>query len=151
MRRSRAGHGSAPPPPAHEHALTPAPRAAYPPARRPPPSVLWIVHDIPGNETAAGRTLVPYASPSPLPCEAADELCLPEHRVTFILWEQPDGPLRLDPEDEALRAPAAVREQFQARDFAARHGLGLPLAANFFETSALEPAPAGLARAKDEL
>lgn len=113
-------------------------------------SLLWLVYDIPGNATASGRTLVPYAPPAPRACDEADDLCLAEHRVTFMLWEQPDGPLRLEPEDEARRDPAAPRERFHARDFAARHELGMPLAVNFFETTAATAARAGGTR-KDEL
>lgn len=113
--------------------------------------MLWLVYDILRNETAAGQTLWPYAPPAPLACDEADELCLPEHRVAFLLFEQPDGPLRLDPEDEAARAPGARRERFKARDFAARHGLGLPLAVNFFETAAAGRGLPGGSRAKEEL
>ena len=50
----------------------------------------------------------------------AERLCLREHRVTFVLWEQP-GPLALHDEDAAI--PAATSEgraRFKARDFASR-------------------------------
>jgi hypothetical protein len=114
-------------------------------------SVLWIVHDIPANQTASGKVLLPYAPPEPTPCDPVDSLCLAEHRVTFLLWEQPRGPLRLEPEDEMMRDPRAGRLRFKARDFAARHGLGLPLAVNFFETSRSGQAMAGGADKKDEL
>jgi len=57
--------------------------------------VHWLVYDIPGNATAKGTTLVEYSPPAPKPCPASDRLCLREHRVIFILWEQPHGPLVL--------------------------------------------------------
>ena len=80
--------------------------------------VLWLVYDIPGNATASGKTLVEYRPPAPQPCPQSDRLCLPEHRVTFILWEQEHGKLQLDAED-----PDRGRTRYKARDFAARHRL----------------------------
>jgi hypothetical protein len=47
-----------------------------------------------------------------------------------------------------MREPGASRLGFKARDFAARHRLGLPLAVNFFETSA---SGSGADGGKDEL
>ena len=59
----------------------------------------------------------------------------PEHRITFILWEQPHGRLALQKEDVPIRAASTEgRAQYKARDFASRHRLGLQLAMNFFET-----------------
>ena len=55
--------------------------------------VHWLIYDIPGNDTARGKTLIEYAPPAPKPCPPSDKLCLSEHRVTFILWEQTHGPL----------------------------------------------------------
>ena len=95
----------------------------------------WLVYDIPGNDTALGTTLVEYAPPAPKPCPASDELCLSEHRVTFILWEQSHGPLQLHAEDKAIGArDTKGRAKYKARDFAARHRLGMHLAMNFLET-----------------
>jgi phosphatidylethanolamine-binding protein (PEBP) family uncharacterized protein len=95
----------------------------------------WLVYDIPGNDTAAGKTLIDYAPPRPTKCPKSDRLCLEEHRVTFILWEQPHGPLSLHAEDVAIAAGAkAGRAKYKARDFAARHRLGLQIGMNFFET-----------------
>ena len=97
--------------------------------------VHWLVYDIPGNDTSKGTTLVEYAPPAPKPCPKKDRLCLKEHRVTFILWEQPHGMLQLQSEDVRIKAgSSAGRARFKARDFAARHRLGLHLAMNFFET-----------------
>ena len=97
----------------------------------------WLVYDIPGNDTARGRTLVEYTPPAPRACPADDDLCLREHRVTFILWEQQHGPLDLHAEDVAIPAHQANgRARYKARDFAARHRLGLHIGLNFFETYA---------------
>ena len=95
----------------------------------------WLVYDIPGNDTAAGKTLVEYAPPNPQQCPADERLCLSEHRVTFILWEQPYGPLGLHAEDARIAASSAAgRARYKARDFAARHRLGMHIGMNFFET-----------------
>ena len=97
--------------------------------------VHWLVYNIPGNATAKGTTLVEYSPPAPKPCPASDRLCLREHRVIFILWEQPHGPLVLQPEDVRIAAGVSTgRARYKARDFAARHRLGLQIAMNFFET-----------------
>ena len=97
--------------------------------------VHWLVYDIPGNDTARGKTLIEYSPPAPRPCPADDALCLEEHRVTFILWEQPHGQLALQDEDVPIPGSAASgRRRYKARDFAARHRLGLHIALNFFET-----------------
>ena len=120
----------------------------------------WLVYDIPGNRTDEGKTLVEYSPPKPRPCDESDRLCLPEHRITFALWEQERGPLQLHEQDVHItadsdrgraryqaRAGAARRVMCdagrgserpiasrQARDFASRHELHLQLAMNFFET-----------------
>ena len=97
--------------------------------------VHWLVYDIPGNATAEGKTLVEYAPPEPKKCPADDRFCLPEHRVTFLLWEQPHGPLALDAEDVPIAARSTRgRARYKARDFAARHRLGLQIGLNFLET-----------------
>lgn len=101
----------------------------------------WLVYDIPGDKLSEGKTLVEYAAPAPLPCPQSDRLCLDEHRVTFILWEQPRGPLHLHQEDLIRRqGTAAHRSRYHARDFAGRHQLGLQIAMNFFETQHEPPA-----------
>lgn len=98
----------------------------------------WLVYDIPGNDTASGSTLAEYTPPRPKPCPSsgsAAKLCLKEHRLTFILWEQPHGPLALHAEDARITTEQmAPRRRYKARDFAARHRLGLQLAMNFLET-----------------
>jgi len=95
----------------------------------------WLVYDIPGNQTSLGRTLVEYQGVRPRSCTESDELCLKEHRVTFALWEQPNGPLELQAEDVPIGTGVdAGRDRYKARDFASRHRLGLQIAVNFLET-----------------
>ena len=97
--------------------------------------VHWLIYDIPGNDTARGKTLIEYAPPAPKPCPPSDKLCLSEHRVTFILWEQTHGPLALHDEDVSIAASQSKgRAKYKARDFAARHRLGMQIGMNFFET-----------------
>ena len=86
----------------------------------------WLVYDIPGNETRRGKTLAAYAPPKPAACPEAERLCLREHRVTFVLWEQP-GPLALHDEDATIAAGSdAGRARFKARDFASRRAARPP-------------------------
>jgi hypothetical protein len=97
--------------------------------------LLWLLYDIPGNDTSRAKTLVDYAPPAPRQCPPSDRLCLQEHRVTCILWEQQHGPLALQAEDRQVAAKAEKgRLRYKARDFAVRHRLGLQIAMNFFET-----------------
>jgi len=100
-----------------------------------PHRLLWLVHDIPGTDVSAGSTLAEYAPPAPELCPAADLLCLDEHRVALVLWEQHFGPLELEEEDVRIPrgGPEGPRLRYKARDFAARHDLGLPVAVNFLE------------------
>ena len=98
--------------------------------------VHWLVYDIPGNDISRGKTLVQYSPPNPQACAVKEKLCLPEHRVTFVLWEQPHGPLQLQEEDVVLPAQTLERRaRYKARDFGTRHRLGLQIGMNFFETS----------------
>jgi phosphatidylethanolamine-binding protein (PEBP) family uncharacterized protein len=94
--------------------------------------VHWIVTDIPGsiaqsnqgytwfNErvvptSTAGKEVVPYVGPRPP---------IGIHRYIFMLFKQPYGPL--------IVCPPTVRNNFNTRNFAAEHGLGLPVAATYF-------------------
>ena len=95
----------------------------------------WLVYDIPGNDTRQGKTLVEYAPPQPRACPKDDRLCLKEHRLTFVLWEQQHGPLTLKADDAHIgAAQQAGRARYKARDFGARHRLGLQIGMNFLET-----------------
>ncbi|CAM6029249.1 unnamed protein product [Sphagnum balticum] len=79
--------------------------------------VHWIVTDIPGmvSTSAAGKEIVPYMGPRPP---------IGIHRYIFVLFKQPCGPL--------IVCPPTTRNNFNTRNFAAEHGLGLPVAATYF-------------------
>ncbi|KAK9843950.1 hypothetical protein WJX81_000276 [Elliptochloris bilobata] len=74
----------------------------------------WMVVNIPGVDTQRGDVIVDYMGPSPLKGR---------HRYVLLLFKQSG---RMD-----ARAPHA-RQSFTVRDFARGHGLGDPVAAQFF-------------------
>ncbi|KAJ7298255.1 hypothetical protein O6H91_13G066500 [Diphasiastrum complanatum] len=77
--------------------------------------VHWIVTDIPGaTDVTKGREIVPYTPPKPP---------IGIHRYVFALFKQ-RGPM--------LMTPPLVRQNFITRLFAQEHGLGLPVAAVYF-------------------
>eukprot|EP00967_Tisochrysis_lutea_P074409 scaffold99945_cov37-Tisochrysis_lutea.AAC.1 len=97
--------------------------------------VHWLIYDMMGNDTRSARTLIEYEGVWPRSCNESDDLCLKEHRVTFVLFEQPHGRLTLHEEDVHIAAGIDVgRLKFKTRDFASRHRLDLHIAVNFFET-----------------
>ncbi|MED6180920.1 mRNA-capping enzyme subunit beta [Stylosanthes scabra] len=76
----------------------------------------WMVVDIPGTTDASfGREIVEYESPRPV---------IGIHRYVFILLKQHRG-------RQTVRPPAS-REQFNTRIFSQENGLGLPVAAVYF-------------------
>ncbi|XP_057470978.1 CEN-like protein 1 [Actinidia eriantha] len=75
----------------------------------------WIVTDIPGTTDASfGREIVSYETPKPV---------IGIHRYVFILFKQSAR--------QTVRPPAS-RECFNTRDFSQVNGLGLPVAAVYF-------------------
>nr|ALH21946.1 MFT-like protein [Pinus armandii] len=83
----------------------------------------WIVTDIPGTADASqGREIVPYMGPRPP---------IGIHRYVFVAFRQ-QNPMVV------MMAPQ-VRHNFSTRAFAAQYGLGLPVAAVYFNAQK-EPA-----------
>eukprot|EP00249_Psilotum_nudum_P002220 c15145_g1_i1 orf=87-611(-) len=80
--------------------------------------VHWIVTDIPtGLNSTPGQEILPYDAPKPM---------LGIHRYVFVLFRQLGGPL-------VAMAPTK-RSNFKTREFAAQHGLGLPVAVVYFNS-----------------
>ncbi|KAK4480755.1 hypothetical protein RD792_013838 [Penstemon davidsonii] len=77
----------------------------------------WIVTDIPGTtDVSFGREIVSYESPKPV---------IGIHRYVFVLFKQRAR--------QSVRPPAtATRDCFNTRTFAQQNGLGLPVAALYF-------------------
>ncbi|MQL86284.1 hypothetical protein Taro_018821 [Colocasia esculenta] len=83
----------------------------------------WIVVDVPGgSDITKGKELVPYAGPTPP---------IGVHRYVFAIFKQ-KGTL------QGITTPSS-RASFKTRAFAAEHGLGLPVAALYFNATK-EPA-----------
>ncbi|KAL7183842.1 hypothetical protein ACSBR2_026091 [Camellia fascicularis] len=75
----------------------------------------WIVTDIPGTTDASfGREIVSYETPKPV---------IGIHRYAFILFKQRAR--------QTVRPPAS-RDNFNTRSFSEENGLGLPVAAVYF-------------------
>ncbi|KAK3006283.1 hypothetical protein RJ639_017777 [Escallonia herrerae] len=75
----------------------------------------WIVTDIPGTTDASfGREIVSYEAPKPV---------IGIHRYVFVLFKQTAR--------QTVRAPAS-RDRFNTRYFSEENGLGLPVAAVYF-------------------
>eukprot|EP00253_Pinus_taeda_P007288 PITA_07288 len=77
----------------------------------------WIVTDIPATtEASFGRELVSYEVPNPV---------IGVHRYAFALFKQAAR--------QTVLVPPASRLNFCTRDFADTNGLGLPVAAVYFD------------------
>nr|AUQ44110.1 TFL1 [Hydrangea macrophylla] len=75
----------------------------------------WIVTDIPGTTDASfGREIVSYETPKPV---------IGIHRYVFILFKQ---------RSRQIVKPPPSRDHFNTRDFSEEFGLGLPVAALYF-------------------
>nr|ANS56347.1 FT-like protein [Sciadopitys verticillata] len=75
----------------------------------------WIVTDIPATTSASyGRELVSYEPPRPI---------IGIHRFIFVLFKQ---------ERRQTVNPPGSRQNFNTRSFAQQNGLGLPVAAVYF-------------------
>ncbi|KAI7730299.1 hypothetical protein M8C21_032381 [Ambrosia artemisiifolia] len=75
----------------------------------------WIVTDIPGTTDASfGREIVSYETPKPV---------IGIHRYVFLLFKQ---------KTRKSVSPPASRDRFNTRSFSQENGLGLPVAAVYF-------------------
>ncbi|CAL9133768.1 unnamed protein product, partial [Musa acuminata var. zebrina] len=75
----------------------------------------WIVTDIPGTTSVSfGEEIVGYEAPKPF---------IGIHRYVFVLFKQKGR--------QTVYAPAS-RDHFSTRDFSEENGLGLPVAAVYF-------------------
>ncbi|ERN11326.1 protein MOTHER of FT and TFL1 [Amborella trichopoda] len=87
--------------------------------------VHWIVTNIPGgSDPSQGREILPYIAPRPP---------IGIHRFIFVLFKQ-QTPLSL-----VAHPLPSTRANFSTRAFAAHNGLGLPVAAVYFNAQK-EPA-----------
>nr|ANS56341.1 MFT-like protein [Ginkgo biloba] len=76
----------------------------------------WMVTDIPGaTDATQGKEILPYMGPRPP---------IGIHRYIFVLFKQ-RGPM-------VMAMPPQQRNNFSIRTFAAQYGLGLPVAAAYF-------------------
>ncbi|KQK18442.1 hypothetical protein BRADI_1g42510v3 [Brachypodium distachyon] len=87
----------------------------------------WLVVNIPGGaDPSQGKEVVPYMSPRP---------ALGIHRYVLVVFQQRAPAPAVAPGEEA----PGVRAGFRTREFAKEHGLGLPVAAMYFNAQK-EPA-----------
>ncbi|KAH8243602.1 hypothetical protein KR032_008761 [Drosophila birchii] len=84
----------------------------------------WAVVNIPGSDLSKGQPVAAYVGSGP-----------PEgtglHRYIFLLYRQ-TGKIEIDT-PTIPNTVRAGRLNFNARDFAAKHGLGKPIAANYYQ------------------
>ncbi|XP_010523529.1 PREDICTED: protein BROTHER of FT and TFL 1 [Tarenaya hassleriana] len=77
----------------------------------------WMVTDIPGTTDASfGKEIVSYETPKPV---------VGIHRYVFVLFRQMRG-------RQTVKLPPPSRQCFNTRGFCAYFGLGLPVAAVYF-------------------
>ncbi|XP_053616963.1 protein D2-like isoform X2 [Plodia interpunctella] len=84
----------------------------------------WLVGNIPGNNVPAGETLSAYVGSGPPPNTGL-------HRYVFLVYKQP-GKLNFD-EPRLTNTSDKNRGQFSIAKFAAKYGLGNPVAGNLYQ------------------
>ncbi|CAG2176541.1 unnamed protein product [Oppiella nova] len=84
----------------------------------------WLVINIPGLDIQSGKTLAGYIGSGPPRGSGL-------HRYIFVVYRQP-GTLDISGKCVSNR-DLEGRHKFKIRDFARNHGLGEPIAGNFFQ------------------
>ncbi|XP_073948535.1 protein D2-like isoform X2 [Choristoneura fumiferana] len=84
----------------------------------------WLVGNIPGSNVGAGETLSAYVGSGPPPGTGL-------HRYVFLIYAQ-SGKLMFD-EPRLPNTSGDKRGGFSIAKFASKHGLGNPIAGNFYQ------------------
>lgn len=84
----------------------------------------WLVVNIPGTNVQQGQTLSEYVGSGPPKKSGL-------HRYVYLIFKQPSK-LQFD-EPILNNRSAEGREKFSTQKFAAKYGLGNPIAGNFFQ------------------
>uniref|UniRef100_A0A915CT60 Phosphatidylethanolamine-binding protein n=1 Tax=Ditylenchus dipsaci TaxID=166011 RepID=A0A915CT60_9BILA len=85
----------------------------------------WLVVNIPGNDVSKGETLAEYVGAGPPPGTGL-------HRYVYLVYQQSGGKIS-DPEHGHLTNTSGdKRGGFKTSAFVQKHGLGDPVAGNFF-------------------
>ncbi len=88
---------------------------------------LRLVVNIPGNAVNDGDTLSEYVGAGPPPNTGL-------HRYVYLVYKQPQGKKISDPEHGHLtNRSGEKRGGWKAQAFVQKHGLGNPIAGNFFQ------------------
>eukprot|EP00731_Ephydatia_muelleri_P020284 Em0013g11a len=83
----------------------------------------WLVVDIPGCDVAKGTVLAPYRGSGPPQGTGL-------HRYIFLVYKQSSDVKFNEP---VLGPSRDGRANWKVQDFAAKHGLGKPVAGNFYQ------------------
>ena len=85
----------------------------------------WLVVNIPGSELDKGDTLCGYMGAAPPKGSGL-------HRYVLLVFKQA-GPVDVSQETHLKADTSKGRANFSISKFAAKHGFGDPVAANFFK------------------
>ena len=84
----------------------------------------WLVINIPGSDVDKGETIADYQGPGPPPLTGL-------HRYVFLVYKQPD---KIETDEKRVGNSIKGRMRFKAREFAKKHNLDEPIAANFYQS-----------------
>nr|XP_018913952.1 PREDICTED: 26 kDa secreted antigen-like [Bemisia tabaci] len=93
--------------------------------------LLWLVVNIPASRdvnVTMGKTLAPYIPPTLDPIKGED------HRILFIIFEQPGGNMNFTFPVLDAKPDDPRRTEFNVHKFVDEHKLDLPVATNFYTT-----------------